>query len=633
MKRIQCCISFVMAFLLLSATSGIEGCGTKDSSPAAVVQQPPANSSAQDPSAQQPPATQTAQPASADQSQPQPQAEPQTQLPPVNLTADGLDELLAPVALYPDPVLAVLLQASVDPQEVMDGGNWLVLPENQNLKEAALDQASSKAGFTPVMQALLHYPTVVDLMCQQFDWTKQLGAAYQGNPKAVLDSVQRLRAQAVDNGALKSSSQMTVDVKQDQGREVVELKPTDPKVVYVPQYDPSRVYSTTTTTTSPNGSTTTTITSSAPAASSGSSTVVVQQQSSGVSTGTAVAIGLLSFGAGIAVGMAINNNNYYYPAWGYGGVYYGPRPYYPPPYRPIYYPGYGGGYHYNRPVHYGNNNIYINNNNNYYNRFNNNNNLNPNYKPKPVPYNRNNPNSTYARSMGNNPGGNKGVNYRPPANNNANNFKGQGSYQGNQANRPANNGNASARPATGNIQNRPPGANPGNNPNNAQRPAAGNNANNNWKGQTTYQGNKGANAANNGQSRPSTTPGNAGANNRAATGNPPARNPSGDRGFGQTGGTRPTTSNTPAARPATGNTPAARPATGNTNASRPAQNNPQPAARPAPQQANRQQQPSSSGGAFGGVSNPKSDRAASNRGQASMGAKSKPANAGAGRKN
>ncbi|MGB2668601.1 MAG: DUF3300 domain-containing protein [Candidatus Acidiferrum sp.] len=614
MKRIQCCMSFIMAFLLLSATSGIEGCGTKDSSPAAVVPQPPPNSSAQDPSAQQPQATQPAQPASADQSQPQPQAQPQTQLPPVDLTADGLDELLAPVALYPDPVLAVLLQAAVDPQQVMDGGNWLVLPENQNLKEAALDQASSKAGFTPVMQALLHYPTVVDLMCQQFDWTKQLGAAYQGNPKAVLDSVQRLRAQAVDNGALKSSPQMTVDVKQDQGKEVVELTPTDPKVVYVPQYDPSRVYSTTTTTTSPNGSTTTTTTSSAPAASSGSSTVVVQQQSSGVSTGTAVAIGLLSFGAGIAVGMAINRNNYYYPSWGYGGVYYGPRPYYPPPYRPVYYPGYGGGYHYNRPVHYGNNNIYINNNN-YYNRFNNNNNLNPNYKPKPVPYNRNNPNSTYARSVGNNPGGNKGVNYRPPANNNANNFKGQGTYQGN---RPANNGNANAntRPATGNIQNRPSGVNPGNNPNNAQRPAAGNNANNNWKGQTTYQGNKGANA-------------NAAANNRVATGNSPARNPSGDRGFGQTGGTRPTTNNT--ARPAPGNTPAASPATGNTNASRPAHNGAQPATRPAPQQANRQQPPASNGGAFGGVSNPKSDRAASNRGQASMGSSSKPT-AAAGRK-
>jgi hypothetical protein len=146
-------------------------------------------------------------------------------LPDVDLTAQGLDELLAPVALYPDPVLAVMLQAATNPQEVMDGGNWLLLDQNQNLKEAALDEASKKAGFTPVMQALLHYPTVVEMMCQQFDWTKQLGAAYLANPKAVLDSAQRLRALAVDNGVLKSSDKMKVEVKQDQGKQIVELQP------------------------------------------------------------------------------------------------------------------------------------------------------------------------------------------------------------------------------------------------------------------------------------------------------------------------------------------------------------------------------------------------------------------------
>jgi len=601
MKRIQSYMALFTAFFLLSATTGLEGCGTKEATSASAVQQPAANTSAQDTSsAQQPPAAPTGQAAQPDQSQ------QQAQLPEVNLTADGLDELLAPVALYPDPVLAVLLQASVDPQEVMDGGNWLALDENQNLKEAALDQASAKAGFTPVMQALLHYPTVVDLMCTQFDWTKQLGAAYQGNPKAVLASVQRLRAQAVDTGALKSSPQMTVDVKQDQGGEVVELKPTDPKVVYVPQYNPSQVFSTTTTTTSGGTTTTTTTTSGpAPATSSSNTTVVVQQQKSGVSTESAVLIGLLSFGAGIAVGMAINNNNYYYPAWGYGGVWYGPRPYYPPPYHPVYYPGYGGGYHYNRPVHYGNTNIYINNTNNYYNRFNNNNNLNPNYKPRPVPYNTNQ-NSTYAKSMGNSPGAKQGASYRPNTSNNANNFKGQTTYQGN---RPTNTTNTNARPATGNVQNRPGGANTGNAPNNAQRPTTGNNANN-WKGQTTYQGNKGANA-------------------NVNAGNQPTRNPSGDRGFGQPGGTRPTTNNAPASRPtsgnasasrpATSNTPAARPSTGNASASRPAPTS-QPAARPASQPANRPQP--SNGGALGGASNGKSDRAASNRGQASMGAKS-----------
>jgi hypothetical protein len=429
------------------------------------------------------------------------------------------------------------------------------------------------------MQALLHYPTVVDMMCTQFDWTKQLGAAYQASPKAVLDSVQRLRAQAVDNGALKSSSQMTVDVTQNNGQQVVELKPTDPKVIYVPQYNPDQVFQTTTTTTRPDGTTTTTTTTSgpAPAASTSTNTTVVQQQSSGVSTGTAVMIGLLSFGAGVALGAAINNNNYYYPSWGYGAVWYGPRPYYPPPYHPVYYPGWGGGYHYNRPVYYRNTNIYVNNN--YYTRFNNNNNLKPSYKPRPVPYNRN-PNSNYSKNMGSRPGSNQGVHYRP-----------------------SNNSNVSTRPANPNTPNRP--GNVGTTP---QRPPGntGNTANN-WKGQTTYQGNKGG-------------------NNRVNATAPPTRNPSGDRGFAQNGGARPNTGNTPANRPSTGNAqtsrpstpnqPVTRPATGNQPATRPA---PQTSTRPAPQQQAGQKQ-SGAGGAFNGTSNAKADRTASNRGHASMGA-------------
>jgi hypothetical protein len=596
-KQVQRYISLLTTYLLLSGTVALHGCGAKETPSAAPFQQQSTNATAQEPSS-----TPQAGTASGDQNSVQGQGQAQTQLPEVNLTADGLDELLAPIALYPDPVLAVMLQASVVPQEVMDGGNWLALDANQNLKEAALDEASKKAGFTPVMQALLHYPTVVDMMCQQFDWTKQLGAAYQGSPKAVLESVQRLRAQAVDTGALKSSPQMKVDVKQDQGTQVVELKPTDPKVVYVPQYNPDQVYRTSTTTTTSGGTTTTTTTTSGTPPPSSSSTVVVQQQSSGVSTGEAAMIGLLSFGVGIAVGAAISNNNYYYPAWGHGGVWYGPRPYYPPPYHPAYYGGWGGGGYYHRPPYYSHNNINVNVNNNYYNRFNNNNNLNPNYKPRPVPYN-NNPNGVYAKNMGNTPGGNKGVNYRPAnTNNGANKGVGQGNYQGN---RPGNNANTNARPSSGNVQTRPGGANTGNNPSPTQRPSTGNNANN-WKGQTTYQGNKNANAANTMQGRSSAQPGNAnaGANNRMGAGNAPARNPSADRGFGQPGGTRPNTGNTQMARPATGNAPSSRPAT-------------QPASRPAAQPQNRSQ-PSGSG-AFGGASNPKSDRAASNRGQASMG--------------
>src|SRR5271165_829695 len=560
MKPIQSCLSLLMSFLLICASSELVGCGGKDATtPTPALQQASSASSDQTP------------PANGDQTPPANPDQAQMQLPQVSLSADGLDELLMPIALYPDPVLAVLLQATADPQEVMDGGNWLALDQNQSLKEAALDDASQKAGFTPVMQALLHYPTVVDLMCQKFDWTKQLGAAYQEDPKAVLASVQRLRAQAVDSGALKSSPQMAVNVTQDQGNEVVELKPTDPKVVYVPQYDPDQVFN------------------SAPAPAS--NTTVVQQQSSGVSTQSAVLIGLLSFGAGIAIGRAISNNNYYYPRWGYGGVWYGPRPYYPPPYRPVYYPGWGPAYGYNRPVHYSTTNIYINNTT-YYNRFNNNNNLNPSYKPRPVPYN-NNPNSVYARSMGNSPAAKQGVVYRPPAGNgqNNNNWKGQTAYQGKPS---GNNGSVSARPApnTSNPQTRPAGGAAGNNQGATTRPSGGSSVNN-GRGQAGYQGgNKGASTQ---PSRPSngTNPA-----TKPATGAQPTTRPT--QPSTQPGtqpatrpGTKPSTqpSTQPATRP--GTKPSTQPAKPTQPSTRPStQPSTQPSGRPSTQPAKPSTQPS-----------------------------------------
>jgi len=591
MKRMQFFTAWISTLVLLLGTTDLAGCSSKDGMPPAAAAQQSAGAPAATTDQQAP---QDSQAPTPDQIQQQnevaaAQNPPQTQLPQVSLTADGLDELLAPIALYPDPVLAIMLQASVNPQEVMDGGNWLTVGDNSKLKEAALDEASKKAGFTPVMMALLHFGSVVDMMCSQFDWTKQLGAAYAADPKAVLDSVQRLRAQAVDTGALKSSPQMTVDVKQDQGKQVVQLEPTDPKVIYVPQYNPDQVFGTTTTTTTANGVTTTTTTTTgaaAPATSTSTNSTTVVKEKEGVSTGTAVLIGLLSFGAGMAVGAAINNNTYYYPAWGHGGVWYGPRPYYPPPYHPAYYGGWHGGYAYNRPVHYGNTNVNINVNNNYYNRFNNNNNLNPNYKPRPVPYNTN-ANSAYAKSAGNYAGANRGVKY-----NGSSNYKGATTYQGTN----------NRQPNTANVQNRP---------GDVQRPATGA-GNNNWKGQTTYQGANKAGGAN------------AGANNRMNTGNTPTTNPSGDRGFGQPGGTRPNTGNMQTSRPATGNTAAARPTTGNMPTARPAgeaaRPATQPANRPAPttQPANRPQ--TSNGGALAGGSNTKADRAASNRGRQSMGA-------------
>jgi len=276
---------------------------------------------------------------------------------------DAIDEIVAPIALYPDQLVGQILAASVNTQEVLDAGNWLL--ENQTLKGDQLDAAAQKAGFGPATRALLQFPTVVDMMCQEIDWTKQVGAAFTSDQKGVLDAIQRLRAQAADVGNLKTTPQQTVEHKKDEGKEVIEVKPADPKVVYVPQYDPTIIYTT------PPPSTPAPAPAPAPA-----------PQPNTVSTSTAIAGGLLAFGVGVLVGSAISNNNdYYYPHYVPGAVYYGPRPFYPPAYvyRPVYGPAFHPAYRYAPPPSYryrynSPTNIVINNNN-YYNRFSNQNNI------------------------------------------------------------------------------------------------------------------------------------------------------------------------------------------------------------------------------------------------------------------
>lgn len=264
----------------------------------------------------------------------------------------SVDDLVAPVALYPDQLLGQLLLMATNPQEVLDLGNWLI--QNPNLKPADAPAAAKKAGFSTSAQYMAAFPQVVDQMCQQMDWTKQLGAAFKADQKSVMDAVQRKRAQAQQMGNLKTSPQMTVTTKTDNGQQVVQIAPTNPQVVYVPQYNVTNVY-----------------TQPAPPP---TQTTVVQQQSSGVSTGAAVAIGLLSFGVGMAVGSAFHDDYYPYPAWGYGGMWYGGHPYPPPPYRPPVYPGYRPVYRYAPPpnYHWSQYNQQVNihvNNNNFYNNF------------------------------------------------------------------------------------------------------------------------------------------------------------------------------------------------------------------------------------------------------------------------
>ncbi len=216
-------------------------------------------------------------------------AAPVPEAPPPPPTADAaswtpaaLDELLAPVALYPDPVIAQVLAASTNAQEVLDAGNWLL--DHQDLKGDDLTKAAADAGFTPSVQALVHFPTVVDMMCRELDWTKQVGDAFSADQGAVLASIQRLRKQAADAGNLKTSPEMTVTTTEQNGQSVIVVQPPSPQVVYVPQYNPQTVY------TAPPATTTTTTTS-------------------GVSTETAVVGGLLAFGAGMLIGNAIADDD------------------------------------------------------------------------------------------------------------------------------------------------------------------------------------------------------------------------------------------------------------------------------------------------------------------------------------
>ncbi|MCI0350552.1 MAG: DUF3300 domain-containing protein [Acidobacteriales bacterium] len=268
----------------------------------------------------------------------------------------SVDDLVAPIALYPDQLLAQVLAVAVNPQEVLDLGNWLL--QNQNLQGDAATNAAKQAGFSPSAQYLAMFPQVVDNMCQQMNWTRQLGEAFKSNQAAVMQAVQRKRTQAQQMGNLNSSPQMKVENKKaDNGEKYVAIQPADPKVVYVPQYNPVTIYN-----------------NPAPAAPA-QTTTTTSEEKSGVSTGTAVAIGLLSFGVGMAVGSAFNDNYYPYPAWGYSSVYVARRPYYPPVYRAPVYAGYRPAYGYNPPGNYRwnqyNRNMNVNVNNNYYNRFNN----------------------------------------------------------------------------------------------------------------------------------------------------------------------------------------------------------------------------------------------------------------------
>jgi hypothetical protein len=192
-----------------------------------------------------------------------------------------LDQLLAPVALYPDALLAQVLASATSPAQVTEMNTWL--QQNKQLQGTQLQEAAQQKGFDASFIALALFPDVIDLMSSQIGWTTELGTAFLSDPKGVMDSVQKLRTQAQAAGNLKATPQQSVKTENQNGQQIIVIQPANPQVVYVPVYNPQAVYY-----------------PPPPDA-------------------TAV---LLGFGLGIAIGAAMSNNTYYAPygwgAWGMG---------------------------------------------------------------------------------------------------------------------------------------------------------------------------------------------------------------------------------------------------------------------------------------------------------------------------
>jgi hypothetical protein len=192
------------------------------------------------------------------------------------LSAEQLDNLLAPIALYPDPLLAQVFPASTFVDQIDQAARWL---RGNNNKSTGVDNQS----WDVAVRSVAHYPQVVYMMSDKLDWTTALGQAYVNQSTDVLTSVQRLRARAKAAGYLVTTPQQTIIVE----KEVIKVVPAQPQVIYVPTYNPQVVY----------------------------------VQPSGPSTGTVVAAAAISFGVGLAIGAWLNNDcnwhthTVYYHGW------------------------------------------------------------------------------------------------------------------------------------------------------------------------------------------------------------------------------------------------------------------------------------------------------------------------------
>jgi hypothetical protein len=231
------------------------------------------------------------------------------------LSAEEVQQLVAPIALYPDALVAQVLGAATFPDEIAEAASWL--QQNSSLTGKNLVKAVDAQPWDPSVKALTQFPTVLGNLGKNLSWTSALGEAYHTQSAEVMAAVQVLRAKALAAGNLKSGPQIKVVTESPK---VIVIQPVNPQVVYVPMYNPAVVYG-------------------------------YPYVTPGYSTATVVAAGAIAFGAGIAIGAMMSGG----PTWGYsywncnwhsttvvyrGGAYYGNAAWH-------------GGYYGSSAAHYG----------------------------------------------------------------------------------------------------------------------------------------------------------------------------------------------------------------------------------------------------------------------------------------
>lgn len=170
------------------------------------------------------------------------QTQPANQPPPTAelLKPEQLEALVAPIALYPDELLANLLAASTYPLEVVQADRWL--KEHKSLKGDALKTGVDKQAWDDSVKALASTAEVLTMMSDKLEWTKSLGDAFLAQQPDVMDAIQRLRTKAYDNNKLVTTKQQKVSVKSENSKQVVVIEPAEAGTMYVPYYEPATVY-------------------------------------------------------------------------------------------------------------------------------------------------------------------------------------------------------------------------------------------------------------------------------------------------------------------------------------------------------------------------------------------------------